>query len=178
MNIVIIYVFLFFQKKTFSDIGYTKKHFFRNIVFGFFWAIILFIIVIVLSPIVQYLIGPNYTNLVSTVLGNVSQGFLNKLIFALNILVGAGITEELQRIFFLNQFEILGGRVGLFVGVILTSAVFGYLHSPQGMNAAIIVGFVGLVLALIYIKRRQAVEVSAAHFFYDFIVFVIFLLVK
>lgn len=74
-----------------------------------------------------------------------------------------GVVEELQRIFGITRFEKWLGRPGLVIGVILTSLMFGFGHLYQGLGSAIATAVSGLVFALIYIRRRSAVELMAAH---------------
>jgi membrane protease YdiL (CAAX protease family) len=82
-------------------------------------------------------------------------------------IVGGGIVEELQRIFVLTRFEKWLGRPGLIVGVVLTSAIFGFGHLYQGLGTAISTTVSGLVFALVYLRRRSALEPITAHAFSD-----------
>ena len=76
---------------------------------------------------------------------------------------GGGVVEELQRIFILTCFEKWLGRSGLILGVALSSAMFGFGHRYQGLGTAISTAVSGLVFALVYLRRRSAIEPVTAH---------------
>ncbi|HEV8196545.1 MAG TPA: CPBP family intramembrane glutamic endopeptidase [Gemmatimonadales bacterium] len=78
---------------------------------------------------------------------------------------GGGVVEELQRIFVLTRFEKWLGRPGLFLGLALTSVMFGVGHLYQGVGSAVSVAVSGLVFGLVYLRRRSALEPIAAHAF-------------
>ena len=76
---------------------------------------------------------------------------------------GGGIVEELERIFILTRFEKWLGRPGLILGIALSSVMFGYGHMYQGLGNAISITVSGLVFALIYLRKRTALEPITAH---------------
>lgn len=80
---------------------------------------------------------------------------------------GGGVVEELERIFIITRFEQWLGRSGLIVGVMLSSFLFGIGHLYQGRGAAVATGLAGLTFALIYLRRRSAIEPIVAHAFSD-----------
>jgi membrane protease YdiL (CAAX protease family) len=82
-------------------------------------------------------------------------------------ILGGGVVEELQRIFVLTRFEKWWGRAGLILGVVLSSAMFGYGHLYQGVGTAIGTMVSGVVFSLVYLRRRSALEPITAHAFSD-----------
>lgn len=80
---------------------------------------------------------------------------------------GGGIVEELQRIFIVTRFEKWLGRPGLILGVVLSSAMFGFGHLYQGLGSAIGTAVSGVVFSLAYLRRRSALEPITAHAFSD-----------
>jgi membrane protease YdiL (CAAX protease family) len=67
----------------------------------------------------------------------------------------------MQRAFLLHRFEqYLGGAT---VGVIVTSIAFGLGHAPQGWDAAITTGAMGLLWALLYLDRRSSIAPMVSH---------------
>jgi membrane protease YdiL (CAAX protease family) len=80
---------------------------------------------------------------------------------------GGGVVEELERIFVLTRFEAWLGRRGLVLGVVLSSAMFGYGHLYQGVGTALGTAVSGVVFSLVYLRRRSALEPIAAHAFSD-----------
>ena len=80
---------------------------------------------------------------------------------------GGGVVEELQRIFIFTRFEKWLGRPGLILGIVLSSVMFGLGHRYQGLGIAIGTGISGGLLALLYLRRRSAIEPITAHAFSD-----------
>ena len=80
---------------------------------------------------------------------------------------GGGVVEELQRIFIFTRFEKWLGRPGLILGIVLSSVMFGLGHRYQGLGIAISTAVSGVLFALVYLRRRSALEPIAAHAFSD-----------
>ena len=80
---------------------------------------------------------------------------------------GGGVVEELQRIFIFTRFEKWLGRPGLILGIVLSSLMFGLGHRYQGLGIAISTAVSGAIFALVYLRRRSALEPIAAHAFSD-----------
>ena len=81
------------------------------------------------------------------------------------VVLGGGVREELQRAFILHRFEQSLG--GMRVGLVVTTVMFGLLHWPQGPDAAIAIGLLGLFWGLLYARRRSAVMGMANHAAFD-----------
>jgi membrane protease YdiL (CAAX protease family) len=82
-------------------------------------------------------------------------------------LVGGGFTEELTRAFTLTRFEKLFGRAGLVVALIVDSVVFGLGHLYQGRAVAVSSAITGLILGLIFLRRRRVIDAMAVHALFD-----------
>jgi membrane protease YdiL (CAAX protease family) len=82
-------------------------------------------------------------------------------------IVGGGFAEELERAFILTRFEKAFGRSGLVVAVIADSAVFGLGHLYQGRGSALSSGVTGLMLALIFLRRRRVADAMVVHALFD-----------
>lgn len=96
---------------------------------------------------------------------NLLQQPLDLLLFLLSSIFAGGIKEEIQRAFVLVRFEkFLGGSL---IGLVFWSAVFGLGHLSQGADNAVRAALLGLVLGLIYLRRRNPVACMAAHALYD-----------
>jgi membrane protease YdiL (CAAX protease family) len=80
---------------------------------------------------------------------------------------GGGVVEELQRIFIFTRFEKWLGRPGLILGIVLSSVMFGLGHRYQGSGIAISTTVAGVLFALVYLRRRSALEPITAHAFSD-----------
>jgi membrane protease YdiL (CAAX protease family) len=77
------------------------------------------------------------------------------------------VVEELQRIFIFTRFEKWLGRPGLVLGIVLSSVMFGLGHRYQGLGIAISTAVSGVLFALVYLRRRSALEPITAHAFSD-----------
>lgn len=81
----------------------------------------------------------------------------------------AGLKEESSRSFVLTRFEKAFGKKGLILGLILQTTMFGIGHAYQGKAGAIVAGILGLVYALVYLRRRSCWEAAITHSTYDLI---------
>jgi membrane protease YdiL (CAAX protease family) len=91
----------------------------------------------------------------------------NLLVWIPISIFAGGIVEELERIFVLTRFEKWLGRPGLVLAVVISSVVFGLGHLYQGVGTAIGTGISGVVLSLVYLRKRSAIEAITAHAFSD-----------
>ena len=90
------------------------------------------------------------------------------MIFMAASIYAGGIKEELQRGFIIERFEnSLGGAIW---GVVVWSLVFGALHYTQGIDNSIKAGCLGLVLGILYWKRRRLEGPIIAHALFDVVV--------
>ena len=82
-------------------------------------------------------------------------------LFAIVAVLAGGVREELQRAFLLQRFEQhLGGAI---VGIIVLSAGFGLGHIVQGWDAVITTGALGVLWAIVYLRRRSVVAPVVSH---------------
>lgn len=88
-------------------------------------------------------------------------GAADAALFATVAVVAGGVREELQRAFLLQRFERHLG--GIWVGVVVTSAAFGFGHGMQGWDAAITTGALGAFWAIVYLRRRSSVAPIISH---------------
>jgi membrane protease YdiL (CAAX protease family) len=86
-------------------------------------------------------------------------------ILLMTVVLAGGIREELQRGFILHRFRQRLG--GIRIGLALFTFVFGAMHIPQGMDAAITVGLLGLCWGLFYVRRRSSVSGMVSHAGFD-----------
>ena len=93
----------------------------------------------------------------------------NPPLWAMTITVlRAGVTEEVfYRGYALERLESLTGRT--WAAVVLTIVPFALFHFRQGPAGILIAGVTGLILALIYLKRRSLPAVMFTHFTVDFV---------
>jgi len=86
-------------------------------------------------------------------------------LFVVVVILAGGIREELQRAFIIRRFDqhLGGARVGLAIFTVF----FGALHSFEGYDAAIVIGLLGLLFGVLYIRRGSAVLNMTAHAGFD-----------
>ena len=86
---------------------------------------------------------------------------LDTAIFLVVVVVAGGVREEIQRAFLLRRFEqSLGGAA---VGLVITSALFGAGHYPQGIDAVLATATLGAFWGLVYLRRRSAIAPIVSH---------------
>jgi membrane protease YdiL (CAAX protease family) len=83
------------------------------------------------------------------------------LTFLFVVIVAGGVREELQRAFLLHRFRADYGRPWL--GLFITSLAFGFGHTLQGIDAAIITGSLGALWGALYIRRGSAIAPIVSH---------------
>jgi CAAX protease family protein len=87
---------------------------------------------------------------------------------ALVLLAVVAISEEtVFRGYLLRRFAQVTGSRSL--AVVLTSTLFALGHGYEGALGAIATGVIGVVLALVYLRRGSLVAPMAMHFIQDFI---------
>jgi membrane protease YdiL (CAAX protease family) len=86
-------------------------------------------------------------------------------LFIVVVILAGGVREEIQRAFVLHRFEQRLG--GAWLGLVVWSAAFGLFHLPQGKDAALAVGLLGLIWGVVYIRRRSAVAPIVSHAGFD-----------
>ena len=89
------------------------------------------------------------------------------------LLIGAGIYEELTRIFLLSRlWNLWNSRVWRWVTVILSAVLFGLMHLYQGPAGVVSTGISGLILAVYYLKFGRILPMIIAHYLHDAVQFI------
>ena len=122
--------------------------------------VVIGMVVVLLNSIT--LLAPSLHNVATNPLERLAgNGASNAALFSLVAIFAGGVKEELQRAFLLQRFERhLGGTT---VGVIVLSVAFGFGHSLQGRDAVITTGVLGLVWAVVYVRRRSSIAPIVSH---------------
>jgi membrane protease YdiL (CAAX protease family) len=165
VGLVILVSFLFWLgRETYADIGFRKQNLTKQILYGLLFGLGIWIVCnIVVATIMNSIFEST----------DIEMGalFASLLYIPLWIVLAflAGFSEELVRIFMLTRFEMVLGRAGLILVLILNPITFGLAHLYQGMGGVVISGFSGLLFGLVYLRKRSAIEVMVSHTFYDLI---------
>jgi membrane protease YdiL (CAAX protease family) len=86
---------------------------------------------------------------------------LRGTVFLIVVIIAGGVREELQRGFLLHRFDQRLG--GIWVGQIIFTLFFGFMHAMQGWDAAILTGSLGFLWGYLYIKRRSVAAAMISH---------------
>ena len=146
--------------------GVSRSDWKRHLLRGLLYGLILFVLLNVGLNNVLSGLFPKPESQGTTVMMYLAEP-RNLLVWILLGILGGGVVEELIRIFVLTRFERAFHAPGLYFALICSSVVFGFGHLYQGTGAAISTGISGLIMGLIFIRRRSALEVIAAHAFSD-----------
>ena len=138
------------------SLGYSKP---RNIskLIGTAFGLAIFIFFLssfILLPAIEKLTETPLKLGVFQNLKNNSTLFFTSLL--ISWVVGGIIEETIFRGFIISNFiKHFNPKIGVTIGVILSSCLFGYMHSYQGISGQILIGIVGVLLAVIYIISKR-----------------------
>ena len=133
----------------------------RETLFGLALVPAIFLMVVVLLNALR-LVAPWLHNVPSNPFEELASGSrVDAALFGVVAILAGGVREELQRAFLLRRFEQhLGGAA---VGVAVLSVGFGLGHYLQGWDAIITTGALGLLWAVMYLRRRSSVAPLVSH---------------
>jgi hypothetical protein len=166
--VLAVTLLLHLSGETYGDIGFDRQNTLRQLGLGCLSGILIFIFnTFIVNTAVDALLPKTLAEGIdmSTFFGDMSHLPLLLLL----ALFKAGFQEELWRIFILTRFEKLCGRSGLLVALILSTVMFGTGHLYQGIGGMIGATVRGLLRALVYLRKRSALEVVSSHAVYDII---------
>lgn len=170
--ILVVVLLLRYSKETFPDIGFSRINIDKQIRNGVLIGLGIFIfITFLVSPVVDALLPKTAAEGIDK-----SALFSSALMVPLLILLTAfkgGLSEELWRIFYLTRFQKAWGKTGLILSIIIGSVMFGLGHIYQGTGAVISTAIIGVLYAVVYLRKRLAWEVIIAHATYDCIAIVL-----
>lgn len=159
--ILAVTLLLALSGERYGDIGFKKQGLLRQLGTGGLFGLLIFILdTIVLSPVLDAILPPAAGQQID--MGKLFNSGLFP-VFVLITLFKGGLCEELWRVFILTRFEKAMGGAGLVAALILSSMVFGMGHRYQGPGGMISIGLIGLLFALVYLRKRRALEAVFAH---------------
>ena len=167
-TVIAVTLLLRLSKERYKDIGFNKKRLFRQIGIGVLFGILIFVLMnIVIDTIVDALLPKESVE--GTDLSILFQNILFLPVWIVLAVFKSGFSEELWRIFTLTRFEKLFGKSGLLFALIAGSVIFGFGHYYQGTSGLIVAAIRGLIYALVYLRKRRALEAVSAHATFDLI---------
>ena len=98
----------------------------------------------------------------------VQSPWLFALVMGPVLIIGAGVFEELTRVFLLSRFwNISSNTVWKWMAVILSAVLFGLIHTYQGPAGVIMTGISGLIMATYYLFFGRVTSMMVAHYLHD-----------
>lgn len=89
------------------------------------------------------------------------------------LLIGAGIFEELTRIFLLSRlWKIWENPIWCWATVLLSGILFGLMHSYQGPAGVLSTGISGLIMGIFYLRFGRIFPMVIAHYLHDALQFI------
>ena len=161
-TVIVVTVLLRLSGERYRALGFDTQNIRRQLGFGVLFGVLIFIFdTFVSSPIVEALLSKTSAQGI-----DMAKLFTDVSLLPLWILVAlfkGAFSEELWRIFALTRFEKWLGKTGLVLALILGSIVFGFGHLYQGLSGLITITIIGFLYALVYLRRRRALEAVFAH---------------
>jgi len=98
----------------------------------------------------------------------VQNPWLFALVMGPVLIIGAGVFEELTRVFLLTRlWNISSNKVWKWMAVILSAVLFGLNHIYQGPAGVIMTGISGLIMAIYYLFFGRIAAMITAHYLHD-----------
>jgi membrane protease YdiL (CAAX protease family) len=161
-TMVIVTILLWFSGERYRHLGFEKGKIWKQLGIGALFGLLIFLFdAFVSSPIVEGLLPSTSAKGI-----DMTRLFTDTTLLPLWILVAlfkGGFTEELWRIFALTRFQKWLGKTGLILALVVSSVVFGFGHLYQGLSGLITIAIIGFLYALVYLRRRRALEAVFAH---------------
>jgi membrane protease YdiL (CAAX protease family) len=89
------------------------------------------------------------------------------------LLIGAGIYEELTRVFLLSRlWKIWDNGIWRWVVVLFSAVLFGLMHSYQGPAGVVSTGLSGLITGIFYLRSGRILPMVIAHYLHDALQFI------
>jgi CAAX protease family protein len=150
------------SQEKYVDIGFTKGNILKQLRNGFLFGGLIFILdTFLISPIIEAILPD--TSAQGIDMGKLFSNTSYAIVFLFIGLFKGGLSEELWRVFILTRFEKLLGKAGLIIALILSSLMFGIGHLYQGLSGMISISIIGLLYALVYLRKRLILEAICAH---------------
>jgi len=167
-TILIVILLLYLTKEKFKDIGFIRQNIMKQLRNGFFFGVLIFIAdTFVISPLVRLLLPE--TSAAGVEMSKLFANIYYLPIWIFIALFKGGFSEELWRIFTLTRFEKCWGKFGLFFALTFGSVIFGIGHLYQGVEGLVSTSILGVFYALVYLRKRLALEAVFAHAIFDLI---------
>jgi membrane protease YdiL (CAAX protease family) len=160
----LIFFFLWRNRESVEDIGWTSRHAGREIAVG----LLLFVPLFVGAGLLGSVLGKLGFSLPRRPAALLTTGGGPQILLGTVLVTVVAVAEEtIFRGYLILRIRTLASSVP--IAVLLSSAIFALGHGYEGSAGVITVGCIGLILALIYIWRQSLIAPAVMHFLQDFI---------
>jgi membrane protease YdiL (CAAX protease family) len=172
--VCLIAFFLWRNGETLSQIGLNFRNRWQDVLLGVFLFFPLFFLMGVLE---QLLRAAGFTA-PSTPMPRFlkATGSMEMVLAFVLVVVVAFAEETIFRGYLISRFATITRSTA--VAVILSSAIFALGHGYEGTAGVVTIGVMGLVFALVYVRRQSLVAPMVMHFLQDFVGIVLLPLLK
>jgi membrane protease YdiL (CAAX protease family) len=162
--VALVFFFLFRNGESRTAVGWTGRGVVREIALG----LVLFVPLLVGAQVLESTLRSAGLSAPSSPAPElVPVPDMGEMLLAIVLVTVVAVSEEIIfRGYILLRLSHLFGRRG---AVVLSAIVFSIGHGYEGSAGVVTVGVVGLVLALVYLRRRSLVAPMVMHFLLDFL---------
>lgn len=156
LALIIVLIYSHKKKGIKTELGFSKpESWIKTIVTASLLALgIILLSYFILLPQIQILTGYQLDLGMFKQLGDNTSLLILSLV--LGWVVGGFIEETIFRGFILSKFiNHLPNKIGTLLGIIISSAIFGYLHKYQGPSGQVLTGLIGTMFAIIFVLNKR-----------------------
>jgi membrane protease YdiL (CAAX protease family) len=141
----------------------------RDTAAGAALAIALVVFTFVSQPVLSRLVAPHRNpDAMTLVVGLIENPLLLVIWFGPVLWIGVAAFEEVARVFCMTRImSVWPGAAGQWGAVAVSTAAFGLMHYYQGPTGVIGTGVIGLMCALLYVRRGRIWPLIVGHALYD-----------
>ena len=160
----LIVFFLWRNGEPVSQIGWTVRHRWKDVI----WGMVLFVPLFVSANLLERGLQHMGFSVPATPLpfSAATRGPLDILLAFLLVAIVAFAEETIFRGYLILRFRNI--TASPFQALVLSSVIFSLGHGYEGSAGVVTVGFMGLVFGLIYLWRKNLVAPMTIHFLQDF----------
>jgi membrane protease YdiL (CAAX protease family) len=173
MIIVMLLLLRYLCGERIRDLNRNPGKWWKDVLAGIGLTILMFAVRIVLENPINSIFPRELNN----GLGNffeemIRDPWLFVLVMGPVLIIGAGIFEELTRVFLLTRlWNINSSKTWSWIGIILSVVLFGLIHSYQGPAGIISTGVSGFIWAVYYYNYGRIIPLILSHYLFDAIQF-------
>ncbi|MFX0138464.1 MAG: CPBP family intramembrane glutamic endopeptidase [Candidatus Hodarchaeota archaeon] len=167
--IVILLLLRYLCGERIRDLNLKEGHGWKDILVGIGISVLTLVVQFLFSNPISKLFPRKPDSGLGTVFNEMVQ---NPWLFAMfvgpSLLIGAGIFEELTRVFLLSRlWNMWTNNVWRWVGIVISAVLFGLAHIYQGPGGIVMTGIFGMIMAVYYHYFGRVAPMMIAHYLND-----------